>query len=212
MQTGMLGDNKVLREFWNGPLSTLLERVNGPEGQVELEVFKRYLRKEDPWPKEMRPVSKRLTKSIKVDLDADPFVPEGWTVEEHRPGGIVTVSQKRGKLCLNGEPIKLYLAKDQQNGRTIDGNTLWQELKDKPVVNANLLNALLKPENQHLIPEDWKGKYLFFWATHYRDADDDRCVRGLDWDDGQWDWCFDWLDDHWYGNDPAVLAANPLVP
>jgi len=50
MSTGMLGNNKALRAFWNGPLLTLIERINGPEGEEELKALNRFLRKENPWP------------------------------------------------------------------------------------------------------------------------------------------------------------------
>lgn len=132
-----------------------------------------------------------------IDLDADPFVPDGWKVEEHRKGG---------QFKWNAAKVALYLSKKQQNGKWIEGHKLREELKGRSVFNANLLDYLLK--NPHLIPEEWKGKYVFFWGTVYRYSDGYLCVRCLCWDGGRWDWDYYWLDRDWNDPDPAVVPAS----
>jgi hypothetical protein len=94
-----------------------------------------------------------------INCDADPFIPGGWKVEEHKKGG---------QLKWDPKKVSLYLPKRQQNGKVIGGNELREELKDQPVLNANVLDYLLA--NPHLIPEEWKNKYVFFWGTIYRDS------------------------------------------
>jgi hypothetical protein len=94
----------------------------------------------------------------------------------------------------------------QKKGKRIDGNKLRKELKGKPIYNANLLDYLLA--NYHLIPEEWKSKYVFFWGTIYRDSDGDLYVRYLCWLVGRWRWGAAWLDDGWYGARPAAVPAS----
>jgi hypothetical protein len=132
-----------------------------------------------------------------IDCDADPFVPDDWTVEEHRKGGI---------FKWNAADVALYLDKDQKNGKVLEGNKLRKVLVGKPVFNANVLDYLLA--HPHLIPEEWKGKFVFFWGTIYRSRFGNLFVRDLAWDDGRWCWGFGWLDDVWSDDDPAAVPAS----
>lgn len=132
-----------------------------------------------------------------IDCDADPFVPNGWKVEEHRKGGQIKFDLAK---------IELYLSKNQQNGKIIGGNKLRKELEDKPVLNANVLDYLL--EHLELIPEEWKDKYIFFWGTISRASDSNLSVRYLNWGGDRWRWCWFWLDDAWSGSSPAALLAS----
>ena len=132
-----------------------------------------------------------------IDCDADPFVPSGWTVESHQQGG---------QLVFDHAKVTLYLSNKQQNGGYITGYDLRKELRSKPVLNANILDYLLK--NSHLIPEEWKGKYIFFWGTIYRGSDGDLCVRYLCFSVGRWGWGCRWLDCRWNDDDPAVAQAS----
>jgi hypothetical protein len=137
-----------------------------------------------------------VTKHI-IDLDADPFVPGGWTLEEHRKGGQFEWDSAR---------VALYLSPEQQGRKVIKGDRLRDELKGKPVFNANLLDYLLA--NPQLIPEEWKGKFVFFWGTIYRDSDGCLYVRCLFWGGGRWYWDGSWLDGDWGGYFPAAVPAS----
>lgn len=132
-----------------------------------------------------------------IDLDADPYVPEKWTVVEHQKGGQLEWDQKK---------IALWLSENQKNGKAIKGHLLREELKGKPVFNANLLDYLLA--HPELIPEEWKGKTVFFWGTFYRDDDGGLCVRYLYWCGGRWFWSVHWLDFGWSSGRPAAVPAN----
>jgi len=138
-----------------------------------------------------------------IDCAADPFVPNSWTVETHQPGGL---------WKWNPEQVQFYLSTNQQNGKTIKGNKLRKELAGKPVLNANVLDYLLK--NPQLIPEEWKKdsngntRYIFFWGTIYRNAVGSLFVRYLYFNDGQWSWSHDWLDYAWGSYNPAALLAS----
>lgn len=132
-----------------------------------------------------------------IDCDADPFIPDGWKVEEH---------QKGGQFKFDASQIELFLAEGQQNGKALEGNKLRKELAGKPVLNANLLDYLLA--HPHLIPEEWKGKYVFFWGTIYRDSDGYLCVRCLRWNGDRWDWDYHWLGYGWLDDNLAALRAS----
>jgi len=131
-----------------------------------------------------------------INLDADPFIPEGLTVEKHQKGGI---------FKWNPKEVELFLFNQQKKG-TIEGNKLRKELKGKSVFNANLLDYLL--EHPHLIPEGWKQDEHMFWGTIYRGSSGNLCVRGLYWFGGRWDWRFIWLGLGWSVRSPAALRAS----
>lgn len=131
-----------------------------------------------------------------IDLDTGPFIPSGWKVEEHHKGGA---------FKWDAAKVKLHLSKGQQGGKWIEGNKLREELKNKPVCNANLLDYLLA--HPHLIPEEWKGKYVFFWGTIYR-LSGRLCVRCLYWGGDRWRWSNGWLDIDLVSFSPAALRAS----
>lgn len=135
-----------------------------------------------------------------IDCSADPFIPNGWTVEEHR---------KSGDFVWDPNKVGLYLSDGQKNGKVVEGNKLRKELKDKPVLNANVLDYLLA--HPELIPEEWKGKYIFFWETIYRDSDGNLNVRYLNWDGTQWNWNYNWLDNDWNDDNPAAVSDDFFV-
>jgi hypothetical protein len=90
-----------------------------------------------------------------IDLDADPFVGGGLMVEVH---------QKGGSFKWDASKVSLYLSEPQKKGKWTEGNKLREYLAGKPVLNTNVLDYLLG--NPHLIPEEWKGKYVFFLGNH----------------------------------------------
>ncbi len=121
-----------------------------------------------------------------IDLDAAPFIPDGWKVESHKKGG--SFEWDPAKVALHLEP-------EQIAGRSLKGTELQKRLEGKSAFNANMLDWLLA--HTEAIPESWKqdenGKsnYIFFFGTIYRRSDGYLCVRCLCWGDGGWDWgCF----------------------
>lgn len=133
-----------------------------------------------------------------IDCDADPVIPSReWFLEEH---------QKGGQFKWNTATIQLWLAKGQQNGTALDGYTLRKELKGKSVLNANVLDYLLA--NPHLIPDEWKGKYVFFWGTVYRHLEGGLFIRCLCWNGDRWGWSYYWLGRSWRNLDPTILRAS----
>lgn len=126
-----------------------------------------------------------------IDCDTDPYVPSGWKVEEH---------QKGGQLKWDASQPGLYFPHSNE------GSRLRQELKGKPVLNANVLDYLF--ENPHSIPEEWRDEKVFFWGTIYRsNYNGDLFVRYLFWGAGYWDWHYHKLDLS-FSNNPIVLKAS----
>ena len=131
-----------------------------------------------------------------IDCDEAPFCPPEWEVVEHR---------KCGRLQWSKDLVKLWLSESQKSG-TISGHELRKELEGKPVLPANVLDFLLA--HPELIPEEWKGKYIYFWGTIYRDSSDSLYVFCLYWDGRSWNWSYNWLDNDWNSDRPVALAAS----
>ena len=102
--------------------------------------------------------------------------------------------------------VSLYLSEKHQSSKVIESNKLRDELKGKPVYNANLLYYLLKHSAPH--PLQWKGKYVFFCGTIYRDSNGYLYVRCLYCDVGGWGWSRSWLESDWTATTPLRC---PLV-
>ncbi len=135
--------------------------------------------------------------SVVINLNADPFVPEGWKVEEHKKGG---------EFTFDASQVKLHSDPGQQNGKYIQGHKLRKRLKNVPVMNAVLLDWYLA--NPQYIPDEWKGKFVFFWGTIYRDRSGDLYVRCLCWSGDRWSWSSRWLGDGWRSDDSAAVLAS----
>lgn len=144
-------------------------------------------------------VEQKALKANHINTDATPFIPKGWTVEQHR---------KSGQLAWNSEVVKLYLSEKQKRGGKIQGHELRKEIEGRPVMNACVLDWLLV--NQELIPKGWQDKEVPFWGTIYRDLDSHLAVRYLSWngEDDVWVWNYRWLDDRWYDRHPAAFVEK----
>lgn len=136
-----------------------------------------------------------------IDGDANPFIPEGKKVKQHL---------KIGQIRWNKEAQKgaLFLSEGQKDNCYIKGSKIPWELPTMQILNANVLDYLLK--NQHLIPEEWKEKKVCFWGTIYCSPDNDHYeyVRSLYWDDEEWHSTCTWLDFDFSNNSPAALLAS----
>lgn len=135
-----------------------------------------------------------------IDCSAEPFIPDNWKVEEHT---------KAGDFTWDPNTVTLYLSKHQKNRlvfrhRSIRGHGLRDELKGKPVLNACVLDYLLV--HTQLIPEEWKGKNVFFWGTIYRSFARFLAVRYLFWHEQRWNWGSYCLGDEW--NDEKLAAVS----
>jgi len=145
----------------------------------------------------LKPLVECQPRIFSIDCDADPFCPSEWKVEEHK---------KSGKVKWTRELVQLYLSENQKSGKCIQGHELRKELASKPVLNACVLDFLLA--HPHLIPEEWKGKAVFFWGTIYRNSAGRLYVRFLYWRGGRWHWHYNWLGHDFHARRPAALSAS----
>ncbi len=151
--------------------------------------------------------------TIAVNLGAVPKPPfDGTEVEQHIGKGWSIVEKRTDGLYVDGRKVILHLSKRQKNGKLLKGHELREELTGKPVLDANIFDALLS--NLHLIPEDWKKdendntRYIFFWGTIYRNSDRPLFVRYLFFLGGKWRSNYYWLGNDWNDNYPAALRAS----
>ena len=145
-----------------------------------------------------------------IDCDADPFVPPESEIESHL---------KSGQLHWKPSLVKLIFAPRQRKG-LVSGPELREFLVGKPVLNANVLDYLLR--HQSLIPKSWKKnrfgprkmKFILFWGTVFRSERKYSFVRCLYWDKegfggrGNWvtDICYIYAKWRHYGhNSPAAI-------
>ncbi len=140
---------------------------------------------------------------IIIDCDAPVFVSDGWSVA---PDSEQLPNRVRGQFKWDPSKINLYLSDKQKEGKWIEGNKLREELKKEKVLPAQILDYLLKPENKHLIPEEWKNKSVFFWGTIYRDSGGGFCVRCLWWDGVGWGWGCRWRGSVWRGRNSSACS------
>lgn len=123
---------------------------------------------------------RRKIPGIVIDCDADPYVPDGWTVEKHKKGG---------QLTFAAADLQHFYEDHQDVAFT--GPDFCKEIEDKLVLNANILDFLLK--NPEIIPRDWKFRQTCFWGTIYRGPGGRQYVRYLVWDGGHWKWEPKWI-------------------
>ncbi len=133
-----------------------------------------------------------------IYTDAVPALPfAGAEIEFHKKSGVIV---------FNPSKVNLHLSPNQKDGKTIQGHKLRKELEKENVLNACVLDYLLA--NPHLIPEEWKGKFVFFWGTIYRDSDGSLYVRCMYWFGDLWQSNYRWLGNDWDGDDPSAVSAS----
>lgn len=131
-----------------------------------------------------------------IDCDANQPKSTGWEVLTHK---------RMGGFAWGHDKVRLHLVKQQLDRTGIGGYELNELLKCTPVLNANVLDYLLK--SPRLIPEEWKGKNNFFWGTVFRTQGGDQRVKYLFWAGFRWKWDSRWLGAKWREGSPAIIAC-----
>jgi hypothetical protein len=141
-----------------------------------------------------------------INCDVNPKEHRGMAVDQH---------QKQGLLQWNSAKISLYLSEHQKGYKRMKVVDLYEEVKNKGILNGCVLDFLL--EYDFLAPEAWKkGGYIFFWATIYKKSLSEtptihnKFVRGVYWNSvhnrwGEVRYCFDTTMDE--GCRTAILEA-----
>jgi len=141
-----------------------------------------------------------------INCDLPPFVPEGFTL---LPDSEQLPNRTKGKVKFDISKVELYLSEKQKTGY-IKGEELLRELKPKTVLTSHFLKYFL--DNPELIPEEWKGKYIYFWGTLLRNPGGRRSVLYFYWFGGRWSWVYSWLDSDWHDDSLSAGLANSSLP
>ena len=104
-----------------------------------------------------------------IDGDAEPsvcpdWVKAGWRPVEHRKSGLII-----------WDPAKVRLVPCDQPLLTAATRHKW--IRSLSSFNANVLDALILPENEYRIPVEWKGLIIYFGDTVF-DSPTDRLHGG----------------------------------
>lgn len=110
-----------------------------------------------------------------IDCDVQPFIPDNWTVVEHRKGG---------NFIWNAAKVRIHRPDQQKRSKKFLGEDLRIALQNQIVLNANVLDYLLA--HPHLIPPKWKKIGVCFWGTIYRAPGGGKRVRCLCKDGRKW--------------------------
>lgn len=138
-----------------------------------------------------------------IDLDAAPFIPEGWEVRESDQ----LTNRVCGRFEWNPARFYMFLANGQKGNRTIRGYELRRILENQQVrvLPANVLDWML--EHPNVITQTWEIGFKFFWGTIYRDQMGLMCVRGIRKLISACGWDHDQLDHSWFDSWSAVALA-----
>lgn len=133
---------------------------------------------------------------IIINLDAAPFEPDGLYAIRHQAGGQFDFDPQR---------VNCYLSPQQCESSLIKGVDLLTQLEGQNCFNTNMLDWYLN-NTQH-IPEDFKGKIVFFWGTVYCQRDEEY-VRCLLWDNDKWRSSQSSVWNSWGPNAPALIFSE----
>lgn len=114
----------------------------------------------------------------------------------------VTIDVSKIKLVTELRSGETYVH-GHENRKRLDAKVTSGEIQT--LLDARVMEELLaKPE---LIPDEWKGKMVFFWGTIFWSGGG-LCVACLRWDDGRWVASFYWLDTYVDSSTPAAVLAS----
>ena len=124
------------------------------------------------------------------------LIAKGWTIESDRENLPADWNPKSVKII---SPLK-------KGGSVITGEESIKRLSKEPLLGARGFWHYWN--NQADIPEEWKGKYVFFDALVLRNPSGNRYSLSLYWDYGRWHWRDYWLDSVRGSCDVSALSAG----
>jgi len=138
-----------------------------------------------------------MTQEHLIDCEANPILPEGWTIIRHYKFGIVK---------WNIDNVSLYVVpKLQEKRNKIRGYDIRDATEGRFALNINAMKYLLR--RQCLIPENWRDKAIVFWGTIARDHKRFPQVFYMYWDteSKRWKRSFAWVGAEFDKDNPAIL-------
>lgn len=180
MEKDMLGQGVrklvKLSEDLLGIVFDLLEKLLGPYTMMWTSALKRFLRKENPWPKEIIQAA---------PFDPVKFLSEGWSIEPDQDEQSLALTE------VDLSKVRLETSLKAKETSIIGEEKIKREKKHKFIrLDARFFMALWN--DQKKIPEAWKEKtngnttYICFTGTPLRDPYGNRYVLYLCWFGGQW--------------------------
>ena len=153
----------------------------------------------------------KLPMSVTIDSNVSPKIPPcfhltGKGTKHKKTGKIILEKRTDGKLYANNVEVIRYYSPKQKVGEYIQGHDLRKELNDRRILNASILDALYM--NPHLIPDDWKIGYSYFWGTIFRGVYGILYVECLCWSGFKWSWNYRQLNESWSGVNSAAMLAD----
>ena len=138
----------------------------------------------------------RIPSAVAVDLDADPFIPEGWELIEH---------ERRGHVKWGECAWHLFVAENQRQDKyTVPGVELRRQLRIWDTANANLLDFLLR--NPSRIPTGFgRGLNIGFWGTLYHNSDGLLTIRTLRRSANKWTEGYAFVGEWFSSSSPALI-------
>jgi len=171
-------------------IQKLIEKHGGDQG------VRKYLAEET--------VVAPLPGSVYVDHSIRPIYPH-WVKEVLYPE-----LESTGPSEFDAGKLEQWLHEEQKTG-CVTGNTIHQYLKDHDMLKNCLgLRDLeeMKKKGITFFRKHFKGKYVFGWKAVVRYRDGNLCVPYLYESDGVVCITWDWLDDDWNSNYPALRLAS----
>ena len=123
-----------------------------------------------------------------IDCDVFPSVEKGYKLDYHQPMGQLLFDSTL--LGFNSFKYPIQVGEDILN--LLKKNNFLTEEGDV-VLNANILDDLLLPENQIFIPKFWReisgeNHFIYFFGTTYK-KDNRFYVRCMHWENNEKRWC-----------------------
>ncbi|MFH0814950.1 MAG: hypothetical protein V1902_02655 [Candidatus Falkowbacteria bacterium] len=145
--------------------------------------------------------SNKLTIDRSKPFDPVAFVGKGWKIGEQDERALALT-----EIDLAAVQLK-HMLKDREP--YVGGEEKLTRLKVAGYVrlDAGVFETLWN--NQHLIPERWKGKIVYFDGTVLVSPDGGRYVLCIDGGGGQWSRDCGYLNHSFSGNNPSAVLAAP---
>jgi hypothetical protein len=145
-----------------------------------------------------------MTQKLAGSKHFDPavFIGEGWSAaeEDQRANDLyeIDISAIALVTCL------------QQDERSISGEERLKRLKETQHIRLGGRAFISLWDNQHLIPEGWKEKFLFvfFDGLILLHSNGNRYSLNLSWNDGGWHWYTGWLGNTRSTRNPSAVLSR----
>ena len=143
-----------------------------------------------------------MTQNLPCPKKFDPavFIGESWAAaeEDERANELTEIDVSKIALITS-------LVKAEQY---ITGEERVKRLKETPCIRLGGRAFLALWEDQRLIPESWKEKFVFFDGLILLHRNGNRYSLYLSWNGGGWHWYSGWLGNNRSAKNPSAVLAS----